>query len=943
MRVHAMADEDQTAAAEDEALDASYKPDAAILDGDEADFAMALGFGTEGSPGADAHATDEDASADADGHPPDTDSEVAQTAASEDSTESAERTGSDESAESVAAPADEDDEEDEEERDGEEALVPADDEHGDEHDEERTEDAPGTAAQSDVDDGEFEEIHPRSASAGIQDMLRTRADEVLARIETEASPLATAAHATDHHADLAASDERLTRLRDDLSDKDRALAAALAELDATHAELRSARAALDGAVAGDDKELEESRVELESVTIERDQLIDQLAATSGQLVQSQRSAEQLEASLRAARGALVPLPEGERALRAEVIGLRGRLDEAGQENVRLASEVASVATELAIATARVEDRQHEIDYHADRVRDLENELTEKDRHVEDVVGRHREALDLATRLQAENTEFRGAQAALEETLQARDLEISAREEHLRVIREGLTTRDTQLIDVKQTLEQERHRIEALEADLERANIEKVVLLEKVASRESRIATLTNTLGQIEEAMGQRLQLQPPAQPALAQAEWTRPAASPSSPRTSAPAESPIEMMQPGSEPASGPSVESASPTPPPAPEAALPAAPEPEPVANPAASVAVESVEPVETTPEDDRPVLREPLPPSESPVTSVPELAPDADPAIDDGASDSTPAPLLTAPPALPPILGRWRDHRLAELEEAESGSVPAFLADRLIRHLGESRPEAIYLRSLGGSLPDAEARLVAALHAEGVEGIRMEVLDVDEETAQARRHRIELACLGEVIDVRVGDLYDWNPDAPCHGILLSDALHFQAQPEVVLDHLSPMVARGALLLFAGRIGAGPVQLSASTLMRLEELWQFLPEPLASAEDLGRPPFRGDDGGSPNAETDPAAALVDRFEAIALVGFGHLADLVVGPSRGFALSDEDEGARQLLDSIVAIDESRGITESLPPRHGVGVFAHGSVGRTDCYGAGWACLSSVFR
>ena len=35
------------------------------------------------------------------------------------------------------------------------------------------------------------------------------------------------------------------------------------------------------------------------------------------------------------------------------------------------------------------------------------------------------------------------------------------------------------------------------------------------------------------------------------------------------------------------------------------------------------------------------------------------------------------------------------------------------------------------------------------------------------------------------------------------------------------------------------------------------------------------------------------------------------------------------------MDESRGATEDLAPRHGVGVFAHGSAGRTERVGQPW--------
>ncbi len=81
---------------------------------------------------------------------------------------------------------------------------------------------------------------------------------------------------------------------------------------------------------------------------------------------------------------------------------------------------------------------------------------------------------------------------------------------------------------------------------------------------------------------------------------------------------------------------------------------------------------------------------------------------------------------------------------------------------------------------------------------------------------------------------------------------------------------------------------------------------------------------------------LLAELEPIVLVGFGHLADLLVGPTRGQALSIEDDETMQLLDSIMTIDESRSLTEHLAPRHGVAVFAHSkSGGRTETIGQDW--------
>ena len=993
-----MAEDDQTEEAE-EKLDASYKPDVATLGGDDADFARALGFGADDDGGDTLTASDAgdtpapaaeeapeeppeedeadgpaEASADEDGPTEDADEpEEVAAAADEDAGDDA---GSDEDdAPPPVEAAAEDDSNDSDDAEESDDVAAAADEDEDDWGASPDDDDASAAGDPDEDAGdgiEYEDIHPRPAAEGIQETLLARADALMER--KDSAPPTDAASVPAVSAEQVAALEgvrgELEQTRSDLSDRDRALAAALADLDTTHAELAATRAELEDGSAVDEKELEEIRVELETTAIERDQLIDQLAATSGRLVQSQHRGEQLEASLKAARGALIPLPEGERALRAEVIGLRGRLDEAAQENVRLTGEVASVATELSIAAPRVEDKQHEIDYHAERARDLEGELGEKDEQLDQAIGRHREAVGLATRLQAENNELRSTQAALEETLQARDLEITAREEHLRVTRDGLATRDTQMVDVTEQLEQERHRIEALEADLERAAIERDVLADKVARRESRIATLTSTLGRIEEAMGQRLQLAMPNQPTLAQAEWTRPAATDSlgaerAPRgdgegseSTPPATEPAGAETSVSEPIPAPvePVDECTPEPAesepetaelePAAEAPVveddPPAPEPEPEPEPE-DASLESVVYADEDVDHCDPITEVFAEPSVEQAPAIDDAASDAytfgteaeaDP---EETPDASPNPGLPAAPAFPPILGRWRDRCFGEIEAAGGESVADFLAARLQSHLGDPSPEAVYLRSVGGSLPDAEARLVGALVARGVGGIRMDVIDGDDATADARRRCIELAGLGDAVDVRVGRLDDWADDG-CHGILLADALHAQASPEAMLDALAPAIDHGALLLFTGRIAAGPVQLSASTLMRLEELWQFLPEPLATSDGLGTPPFRGDDGGCPAIHADLARVLCDRFAPVALAGFGHLADLVVGPNRGFALSDEQADALQLLESVLAIDESRALTESLPPRHGVGAFARTSAGPTEVYGLGWPCL-----
>lgn len=861
-------------------LDASMKIDSASLTNEEADFARQMGFdGDEdppppmkapiaaaAAPAAEAvvHETSDDDEAESGDSPEGEDREV--------------EAGTDEVVENVAS-----------EAPVEAASQPMN--HSDE---------------SESDSGDFEEIFPRAAADGIQTTLESRADELMQRGASQRSTAAGDSNSSS-------SDGDLSKLRSDVEAAEASQTALRLQLEERDAELEAYRASAGGnseATARFEKENEALRSDLDAIGLDRDHLIDQLAVTSGKLVQSKSQAEKLEASLRAARGALTPLPEGERALRAEVIGLRGRLEEAREEYQMLSAELSQSATELAIARARVEDRQHEVNAYIERAEALDEQMAQNDEKLAKTIARHREVLALSARLQSDNNELRSAQAALEETLQARDLEILAREEHLNVTRQGLSSRDAQLVDVNERLDQQTMRCDSQAADLQRGEIERDQLTETIAHRESRIATLTETLARIEEAMGHPLPALDSASREMPQAEWSRPVLAQDTIRTKTKRLQMTPVFTESTEPEFATKSEETT---------------EPEPAPK-AAEIA--------TTVETEIPIVVEAADVQEVDVEiDISELGP-SEP--DDDTETCSSEPILTPPPTLPTILSTWRDRRFGEVTGGVGpATVHGFLAERLRDHLGNPGPDYVFLKSLGGSLADAEVHLVLALRELGVEGVRMDVLDVNPLLADARRQKIELAGLGEVIDVTLGDLEDWEADAPCHAILLSDALSSQANPALFLDHISGTLANGALVLFVDRIASGPVQLSASALIRLEELWDVLPESLATAEGLSIVPHRGDDGGFTQSPNDPAGMLLARLEPIAIAGFGHLADLLVGPKRGSALSIDDDAAMQLLESIMTIDESRSLTEHLAPRHGLGVFAESGTGRTETIGQDW--------
>lgn len=687
---------------------------------------------------------------------------------------------------------------------------------------------------------DWEEIHPRAAALGRQAALVERADRV-ARLEPD--PIAEPSSP-----DAAESNERLlptvdvARLRARLQ----ASEARIAELEASAQTFRTALDEKERALAsrahdaGSEKEAEALRLEVDGLAQECDRLGDALAAANTARSEARARADRLEAALRAAHGPSGPVPDGERDLRAEVVGLRRRLEETTAESRRLRESVETQATDLAIARAHCDDRQDELDQQRQRIDSLEHDRAAHIERLDEALVRQRELLALVSRVQAENVELRSTQAALEETLEARDLEISAREEHLLVTRRGLAVRDEQLIDAAERLEQARHRHELLEAELERARLGQVELEDKLQRREARVTSLSQTLSRIEDA---------------------------------------IDRTVPRS------------------------LAEDADPQAQPAAERPQTSVSAVSRPMPAMKTCARDPGIPASGP-------APDA---------YITATPAVPAPMALPTSLVAWRDERVRILAGEQAG-VAGFLAGRLFERLPVPGPSPIRILSLAGARPEAEVELAAALEALGAGALSIRVLEANEIAARARRRAIESAGRDAMISVAVRADAELEAEGSMDALLLGDALWHQPQPDQVLAGLVSRLRRDGVVLFVDRIAGGAVGLSQTTHEKLAELWQVLPESWTSRESFAATPTAGDDGGVAAPEGDLLAALEAHLTPLSTIGFGHLVDLAVGPTRGSVVSESGAAAEAFLTSIDALDESRSIAEGLPPRHGVGVF-----------------------
>ena len=331
------------------APDASFKLDERALSDEEKEFARMMGFGEDGEAGADDEAVEAAA--------PEAESEAADealAAASENEPEAEVETPGEPEAE--AAPAAEP------ERAAAEAP-PAPPKTEAEHDEgaaaESAEPLAAAAPPADADTvsaedaaaatgapkepTEWEDVEPGSGETDHQQPMEEYAEALLSQPVQSPSP--SAAGAGDEGAD-----QRVAALEAQLRDRDLELSRLRASFETEFASQSQSN-----------KDFEGLEAEFDALLGERDELIDQLAGRSGELVRARDQIEMLSASLRKARAHLVPLPAGEKALRAEVLGLRTRLEAVQQESTTAIARAEGLQTELAIAEAKLDERDHERD------------------------------------------------------------------------------------------------------------------------------------------------------------------------------------------------------------------------------------------------------------------------------------------------------------------------------------------------------------------------------------------------------------------------------------------------------------------------------------------------------------------------------------------------------------------------------------------------------
>lgn len=281
-----------------------------------------------------------------------------------------------------------------------------------------------------------------------------------------------------------------------------------------------------------------------------------------------------------------------------------------------------------------------------------------------------------------------------------------------------------------------------------------------------------------------------------------------------------------------------------------------------------------------------------------------------------------------LPPIFHYWSNRYLRPILESFGYAHPEdFFAVEIARQR-ERRGGAIRVLSLGAGNGDAEVRIAQTLRERGVDGVRIECMDIN--PAMLARCA-ELACAAGLTDVvvpRQGDFNRWTPDAPWDVVMANQSLHHVLELERLFDGVASAIGRDGVFLTSDMIGRNGHQRWPEALGAVRRFWRELPPrmrynlQLARQEDEFLDWDCAQEGFEGIRAQDILPLLVDRFGFRTFIAWGNVVDVFIDRAFGHHHDAEDPWSRDFIDRVHAADEA-GIREGRwKPTHLIAVMTN---------------------
>ncbi len=297
-----------------------------------------------------------------------------------------------------------------------------------------------------------------------------------------------------------------------------------------------------------------------------------------------------------------------------------------------------------------------------------------------------------------------------------------------------------------------------------------------------------------------------------------------------------------------------------------------------------------------------------------------------------------------LPKMFHYWSNTYLRPMLESLGYSYPEDFFAKEIARARSARGRPIKVISLGAGNGDSEIRVAQLLRERGVDGFRIECMDINPNMLARCADLAKEHGLSEfVVPVR-GDFNRWQPAREYDVVMANQSLHHVLELENLMDTTRRVIGADGVFLTCDMIGRNGHMRWPEALVEVRKFWAELPERSRYNLQLKRaePEFLDWDCSVEGFEgiraQDILPLLLERFAFDTFLAWGNVLDIFIDRSFGHHLDADDPKDRDFIDRLQARDEEGLLAGLWKPTHILAVMTRDPRGPT----RQWQHLSPEF-
>jgi SAM-dependent methyltransferase len=285
-----------------------------------------------------------------------------------------------------------------------------------------------------------------------------------------------------------------------------------------------------------------------------------------------------------------------------------------------------------------------------------------------------------------------------------------------------------------------------------------------------------------------------------------------------------------------------------------------------------------------------------------------------------------------LPEIFHYWSVKYLAPRLEHFGYSYPQDFFAKEIARQRQTLERPVRVISVGAGNGDIEIEIARLLRERGIDGVRIECLDINAVMLARCQEMAQAQGLQDVVAPILGDFNHWVPDGNYDVVLANQSLHHVVELEALFTAVSAAIGDHGVFLISDTIGRNGHLRWPEALTQVRKFWDELPPRKRFNVQLKRMETDYVDWDSSTEAFEGVRAqdilplLTERFEFEVFIPWGNVIDIFIDRAYGHHQSIRDPADCAFIDRVHACDDEGIFEGRWKPTHMIGVLRTRFVG-----------------